>query len=455
MTMTALPPTPTRADAADAIVRRYNRNHAILLLGDRPVVMLEGRGSDGREEVRLLSLAGFKEWTRPDSVYVGEGEERRKVKASTLWLESEDRRQYNGLVFDPARTAPASFYNLWRGFAVEPSSDASGEGCARFLDHVLQNVCSGDKALFLWVIGWFASIIQHPTEKLGTSLVLRGTQGTGKTIVGRLFGTLLGDHYALVADPRFIVGRFNSHLANCLLLQLDEATWGGNHDAAGKLKDLVTGNWQFIEYKGREPIKVRNYVRLLITGNNTWLVPAGMEERRFAVLDVAENARQNHAYFQALENEFNAGGREALLRFLLDFDLSTVNLKQIPSTAALDEQKLSSMSPEQTWWVDILTRGWLPGDLLGEGISEADTLYTDYIAQLERVGQHRKLNHTSFGITLRKMAPGVVRKRKSTLSPGGSSRPWAYEFPGLGQCRTTFGGEWPDVATERWQEAPK
>jgi phage/plasmid-associated DNA primase len=446
----------TREDVVDAVIRRYNRDYALLLLGDHPVVMLEAKGPDGRDEVRFLTTAGFKEWNRPDIVWWGEADTLTRAEAAKLWLAHERRRQYNGLVFDPARRAPASYYNLWRGFSVQPSSDASGEGCARFLAHLHDNVCSGDKELFFWVVGWFASLFQQPTEKLGTSLVLRGTQGTGKTIVGRLIGSLLGPHYALVADSRFIVGRFNSHLANCLLLQLDEATWGGNHDAAGKLKDLVTGEFQFIEYKGREPVKVKNYVRLLVTGNNSWLVPAGMEERRFAVLDVGESSRQNHEYFQAIEDEFHAGGAEALLAFLLQFDLSRVNLRRVPATAALHEQKLSSMDAEPSWWLDILTRGWLPGDLLGEGQTEVGALYHDYIGQLERMGQRRKMNETRFGIELRKMAPGLTKHRKQLITPGGNCRPYVYEFPALGECRRRFGGDWSEAQLEEhWQEAPK
>jgi hypothetical protein len=465
---TAVPPgekkkrTPplTRETRLD-VVERLNDHHGLILLGDRPVVLREGTGPDGREEIRLLSLSGFHEWTKPDVVWLGAGgedEPARKVQASKIWIESEKRRQYDGLVFDPACSSPRSYYNLWRGFAVEPAADPSGEGCARFLAHLHDNVCGGREELFLWVVGWFAALVQEPTNKLGTSLVLRGTQGTGKTIVGRIIGSLLGPHYALVADARFIVGRFNSHLANCLLLQLDEATWGGNHDAAGKLKDLVTGDWQFIEYKGREPIKVKNYVRLLITGNNSWLVPAGLEERRFAVLDVAETARQNHAYFQAIDDEAENGGREALLAFLLGFDLAKVNLRRIPSTGALYEQKLSSLDSEQTWWMDILSRGWLPGDVLGEGKAEVDALYSDYVAQLERVGQRRKMNETRWGMELRKMAPGITKHRANIPVPGGKPlRPYVYELPSLGECRLKFGiGEWSEEQfAERWQEAPK
>ena len=57
-----------------------------------------------------------------------------------------------------------------------------------------------------------------------------------------------------------------------------------------------------------------------------------------------------------------AGGREALLHHLLfEVDCSKVNLRQIPETTALLEQKLETASAEQGWWLDILQRGELPG----------------------------------------------------------------------------------------------
>jgi hypothetical protein len=309
-------------------------------------------------------------------------------------------------------------------------------------------------------MGWFAQMVQHPTEKLGTSLVLRGAQGTGKTIVGRIVGSLLGPHYALVADSRYIVGRFNSHLANCLLLQLDEATWGGDHASAGKLKDLITGEYQYIEYKGKEPVQVRNYVRLLVTGNNNWLVPAGVEERRFAVLDVGDNARQRHSYFQAIQAEMENGGRERLLHYLLHYDLTDVPVRTIPHTAALAEQQVASMAPEQQWWLDILHRGALPGDADGDGETSCHALYEDYLTRMQRLGVNRKQSETGFGISLRRMIPTIERVRRSLVTPSGTIRPWVYVLPPLPICRAEFArltGESESVenAPETWQPAEK
>ena len=56
----------------------------------------------------------------------------------------------------------------------------------------------------------------------------------------------------------------------------------------------------------------------------------------------------------------NNGGREALLHYLLNFDLSQVDLRSIPKTAALLDQQIESLTPEQAWWLDTLMKGALP-----------------------------------------------------------------------------------------------
>ena len=53
------------------------------------------------------------------------------------------------------------------------------------------------------------------------------------------------------------------------------------------------------------------------------MIPAGFKERRWAVFDMGEAHVQDHAYFAAITQEMDNGGREALLYHLLNFDLSS------------------------------------------------------------------------------------------------------------------------------------
>src|SRR5262249_45365895 len=156
--------------------------------------------------------------------------------------------------------------------------------CSKFLAHIKNNVCRGNPELYKWVIAWMADIFQHPGRKIGTSLALRGKMGTGKTIVGKYLRALLGVHYLLVEPSDHVTGRFNAHHSRLLLLHCDEAFWAGDKAGLGRLRSMVTNDKQPIEFKGKDLVVVDSFLRLLITGDDKWVVPAGLRERRFPVL---------------------------------------------------------------------------------------------------------------------------------------------------------------------------
>ena len=428
---------PIPPAARSAIIDRLNRQYAVVLIGGSVAVLREGRDPDGRPEVRLLGLDAFREWTRPEKYYSPDGG--KAVPVAGVWLNDDRRRQYAGLVFEPGeRRVDPSHYNLWKGFAVQASRAGS---CQRFLDHVAENVCDGDEARFLWVMGWFAALVQRPGQKLGTALALRGPMGVGKTILGEVIGGLLGVHYQKVSDPRFVTGRFNAHLANCLLLHLDEAVWAGDHTAAGRLKDIVTGADQMIEYKGKEPLRVRNFTRVFISSNEDWVVPAGLEERRFCILDVGTARLQDRAYFQAMIRELDEGGRARLMQYLLDFDTADLPLDTPLATAALREQQFSSLSPELAWWLDILMQGKLPGDREGTGWTPTKAIHSSYLDHTQRRGVTRRGSETQLGERLRRFvgeANTLVRAKRMMQTADGPARPWCYGFPPLAVCRAAF-----------------
>jgi Family of unknown function (DUF5906) len=398
---------------ADPEVAKLNEHFALVVVGDKCAI-LKTTG----DSIKFWTVQAFDQWHANQFVRISET---KKLPLAKHWLRHPQRRQYECVVFAPGRDVPNHF-NLWRGFAVQPRPG----NCSKFLAHLRDNVCCGDEELFNWVVGWFANIIQHPELKMGTSLVLRGKMGTGKTKVGEVFGSLFGAHYVLVSDPRYVTGRFNSHLVSCLLLHCDEAFWAGDHAAEGKLKDLITGKDHLIEFKGKEPVKFRNHVRLLVTGNPDWLVPAGFEERRFAVLDVGEGHMQDKAYFAAIDEEMDNGGREALLDHLMKFDLKGLDLRTIPKTAALLDQKISTLPPLEGWWLDTLTRGQLPGLMLDESpkgywTCPSTSIFDLYLDHAQKQGIRRRSLEVQVGKFLKKYVPGLRKRESPTKEPTSNS----------------------------------
>ena len=425
----------------DKEVADINKSHALVLAGNKAAIMK----LEGKTRFRLLQVSAFQKWFANQRITVNN----KVVSIADHWLSHKQRRSYEGIEFAPGG-GQSGYYNLWRGFSVEP---LAGD-CSKFLAHLEDNVAQGNIGLFNWIVGWFAQIVQQPTEKPGTALCLRGKQGVGKTKVGQIVGSLFEEHYELVADPRYIVGQFNAHMAQLLLLHADEAFWAGDRRAEGKLKDLVTGFRHRLEFKGVDPIAVQNLIRLFVTGNQDWLVPAGFGERRFAVVDVGEARKEDHEYFAAIDKEMNEGGREALLHHLLNFDLSTVNLRVIPKTAALLEQVIESATPEQAWWLDTLRRGELAWGVLEQdgtctkNTCPKKTLFRRYIQHANLQGTRRRAIEVKIGMFLNKYVGSDLKrdqKKKYSIYHRNGRRltetGWVYTFPPLQECRRQFAKE--------------
>ena len=377
------------------------------------------------------------------------------VKLGKAWLESPKRREYDGVDFNPAGTSP-NIYNMWSGFAVKPM-----EGdCSKYLEHIYKNISSGDRTLAEYILNWMADAVQNPWEKPGTAIVLRGDQGTGKGVFVKWFGKLFDQYFAEVTNPNHFLGNFNSLLANKLLVFADEGFWAGEKKAEGILKGLITEDYIQIELKGRDVRRQRNFTRLIIASNNDWIVPASKAERRFVVMDVSSRRRQDHEYFAGIESEMKNGGLAALMHFLMNRDISKVNLRLLPQTEALFDQKIHSLSNIELWWYDCLSRGTVMEDSYRPGYHRSRDIWTDKIAvkdmyqsmmqSTKNTGGKNYLSEAQFGKQIRKLIPEIKKVRVNSFPHGDEnldsdgddmetkSRTNVYEIPPLLNCRNFF-----------------
>lgn len=432
-------PTGPRAMGFD--VSEINQRYALVIWGGKAVVIHEQADGPIDERIRVLSPDAFNAWyANRFTEVVGADGKLKVIPWSKAWLSHRRRRQYAGIEFFPnpdGAEGVTGYLNFWRGFGVSPAKTGA---YTIFRDHLLNNICRGDQAIFKYVFAWCAHIVQRPRERIGTAIVLCGKMGTGKSKFGEVIGSLFPAHYFQVDDARYVTGQFNAHMAKCLVLQADEAVWAGDKAAEGRLKGLITSEHQMIESKGVDPIRLRNFVRIIMTSNEEWVVPAGKDERRYCVLDVDPRCAQNSGYFKEMDEELNAGGRERLLYDLLNFDLDQVDLRHIPRTQALLEQKLRSLDPIENWWFNRIFSGMVTNETpsWARTITASD-LYNDYVRAASQAGIGRKRSDAEFGHKLAKLVPGLnrVRPRESDES-GVTRRIWKYELPDLDACRRAF-----------------
>lgn len=430
-------------------IAELNERYFVSRIGGKVCVFLieEPSGSEVLPIVTAMKVADFR--TKLGNRFVTRAGGDGKPKAlADYWLAHPQRRQYERVVFAPGGDAPPDCFNTWQGFAVTPKRDSW-----KLLNrHIFEVFCMKDVAAYRYFLNWLAYLVQFPGQLGEVAVVLRGGRGTGKSTLGRVFARVFGPHAISVSNPRHVTGNFNAHLQSTCFLFVDEGLWAGDKAAEGVLKQLITEPRMPIERKGFDVESAQNHLHVLMASNNDWVVPAGHDERRFFVLEVDDAHKQDAVYFNALHAEIEGGGVAAMLHDLLKRDLSNFDIRRVPQTAALGEQKLLSLDAGLTWWHGRLASGELissqvitSGPLAGTstapvpwGQVEKSRLQHDYEKGMS--GQHasRKGTANALHALLKKvLPPGYPISRRVTLQPGGPQVA-VYDLPPLQACRDRF-----------------
>lgn len=435
-----------REEVDDPILRELNSKHAVISdIGGKCKIISEVFDyALKRPRVSHQSFPDFKNryLNKPVQVAVNKNGEPVTKAAGDWWVTNPKRRQYETIVFAPGREVPQA-YNLWQGFACE----AIPGDCSLFLEHIEKNLCQGNKEYNTYLLGWMARAVQQPDCPGEVAVVLRGEMGTGKSVFAKLFGSLFGRHFLQVSDPKHLVGSFNAHLRDCVVLFGDEAFYAGDKKHESVLKALVTEEHLAVEYKGVDIFAAPNYTHIILASNSAWVVPAGSNERRYFALDVGAAKIQDSGYFSAMKDQMDNGGKEALLHFLLTYDISSYEVRSVPKTAALQDQKILSSSPEEIWWFEKLEEGRIlrEHDTWERSIQKLE-LQNDYITFMTRVGIMRKASATILGKFLGRACPGGVPRAYQQVAQVKmhgqygeeyfmKQRVYFYEFPTIQECR--------------------
>lgn len=159
-------------DETVEIIQQLNQEYAVIQLGNQ-VCILRELDINGKKSISYLKKSAFQLLLSNRKFVLMDGKKNKEVKQADFWLEHEDRRQYDGLVFEPGNNHDPRFYNFWQGFSVEPKSG----NCSLYLDHIRNTICCGNEKHYQYVLSWMAHAVQKPDERPETALVLRGKQG--------------------------------------------------------------------------------------------------------------------------------------------------------------------------------------------------------------------------------------------------------------------------------------
>lgn len=428
------------------VIANYGGKCRIVERIDEPVL--------GRSRVTKLSFEDFRNsWmNRPVQVGLDAKGAPKFMPAGHWWLQHPQRRQSRTITFAPSVVLdPKMAYNLWQGFAFDPKPG----DCSMLLDHIEHNICSGSVLYTGYLLDWMARAVQQPASSGETAIVLKGSMGTGKTFLAKVFGALWGPHYMMVSNSAHLVGNFNAHLRDVCFLFADEAFFAGDMRNKSVLKSLITDDQMTVEPKGVDAEMSHNYLHIMMASNEHWVVPAGEDERRYLILQVSDRKHQNSEYFGAISRELQAkdkdgkvtnAGYAAFLHFLLARDISTFNVRNVPQTAALQGQKHLSMGREEEWWFRKLQYG-LVLEEHDEWVQDIpkQVLVDDFINDQKRWNTSHRGTETRLGMLLATFVPELSIKRILTsvrehvgngmFVDGPQRRLYHWCLPTLAECR--------------------
>ena len=362
------------------------------------------------------SVRGFKSWYEGHKVKAWRKNKKgdmelTDVPVANVWLDRKIRPKYLGITFCPKDELPpefVGFYNTWAGFQATPK-----EGDFNHIDYHLRHIwCKDNLEHYNYLMGWFAHLFQKPWEKTEVALVIKGTQGTGKSIImGGLLKKLIGRYYMQVDRSDLIAGRFNQHLVGKILITSEESIFSGDQAAYNVTKNLITSDMIPIEEKGRTPRMEYSYHRLVFLSNEDVAVAADGRERRYFGLHVSDEKVNDHAYFEELYHAINNGEAEAFMHHLMHLDLSKFNVRRQPKTDALSMEFLSNLPPEQQWLFEALNdeaaiygtpREWSNGDkniehdqpIFGRRVPTVRlwALYAQFMEDCKKSGRYMRRN---------------------------------------------------------------
>lgn len=203
--------------------------------GNKPVVIHWAR--DGQMVIQSPDAFGTSNMDRYMALLDPKTGELKRVPFPRAWLLDAGTLRFDRAEFLPGvADVPPDTLNLWRGWPVrdEVTDNSPGEPpeCALLLAHLRDNVCGGDHRVFWYLLGWMAVALQNPHRICRVALVLRGPQGSGKTIFAKLFMEFFAPHTLTLDKPDHLTGSFNRHLQDKCVVFADEAFFAGNRQHA-------------------------------------------------------------------------------------------------------------------------------------------------------------------------------------------------------------------------------
>ena len=206
-------------------------------------------------------------------------------------------------------------------------------------------------------------MVQDPSKKNETALVLFGKQGTGKNIFLDWIGDMVigRHHYIYINNLNDVTGQFTGLHSAKIFTVCDEVSFAGGIKTNNILKSLITQKWQKLEKKRADPKMIDDFNNFVFLSNNEDAVKIEDSDRRYFVKRLSNKHRRKKEYFVPLGEALTQETADHFYTYLMSIDLKGWSAREIPETEEKKEMRLYSKTPIELF-VDELLDGGIVAD---------------------------------------------------------------------------------------------
>lgn len=335
----------------------------------------------------------------------------------TRWLQDEfmNTKDDTG-VYPNEELCPSNIYNLWIPFAMEDVMEWThqDEALAIVRNHILI-LCGNDPAVAEYFESWLGQMIAHPETKSTFPVIISG-EGSGKGTLLQLIQKMLGKSKILetTTPSRDVWGEFNSPMASCFFVCLNELSKKETSECDHRIKGLVTDTSLTINAKGTQQYSIDSYHRFIaFTNNNEGGVTTVRGDRRKWIVRASDELRGNCKYF---EDFYDMLQNENVIKTCYEYfknlpDLDKFLRMPLPVTERQQDLKEVNSSPIERWVVRYVER-W--GDDCPDIVKiYATTAFDDYKQWMKANASTYEISSTLFGTRLKQLNIDGIEKGRS------------------------------------------
>lgn len=283
-----------------------------------------------------------------------------------------------------------------------------------FIDH-LDYVLDSNLQLVAYVLDFMAHLVQRPAVKVKVTVLIIGDPGIGKSMIGEMLCTLVGEKNTTAVEESDLISPFNEWMDGVQLVLVNELMTVDKRAAMTRLKSYITDPWLRINRKNVPTYRYRNRANFFMCSNYEDAARIEKGDRRYLIW-ISRAKPRDKAYYANLRGWFDRGGAEHLLHFLVSRDLSRFDPHTAPPMTIGKQQAIDdSREPIMAYFQDAFDSGAPPfrHDLV------AANHIIDYLADSRKM----RVTHKQVSTFLRQI--GGVPLGQKRISESSRASVWA------------------------------